>query len=144
MLLAVGRRRFLLAPPGWFGVCDVRDVAEAILAALQGGAPGRRYITTGPTIRYADAMRVFAEVTGARVPISPRGPIILTVVGRACDLWARLTGHEPPVNSGALSMARLPKSYSSARAERELGYRARPLRETVQDAWDWFRQYGYA
>jgi dihydroflavonol-4-reductase len=41
-------------------------------------------------------------------------------------------------------MARLPKSYTSARAERELGYRARPLRETVQDAWDWFREHGYA
>jgi dihydroflavonol-4-reductase len=144
MLLAVGRRRFLLAPPGWFGACDVRDVAAAILTALQCGAPGRRYITTGPTIRYADAMRLFAEVTGARVPISPPGPVILAVVGRACDLWAKLTGHEPPVNSGALRMARLPKSYTSARAERELGYRARPLRETVQDAWDWFREHGYA
>jgi dihydroflavonol-4-reductase len=89
-------------------------------------------------------MRLFAEVTGARVPISPPGPVILAVVGRACDLWAKLTGHEPPVNSGALRMARLPKSYTSARAERELGYRARPLRETVQDAWDWFREHGYA
>lgn len=144
MLLAVGRRRFLLAPPGWFGVCDVRDVAAAILAALERGTPGRRYITTGPTICYADAMRVFAEVTGARVPFSPPGPITLAIVGWACDLWTRLTGREPPVNSGALRVARLPKSYSSARAERELGYRARPLRETVQDAWDWFRQNGYA
>ena len=33
---------------------------------------------------------------------------------------------------------------SCRRAEGELGYRYRPLEETVRDAWDWFLTHGYA
>jgi len=33
--------------------------------------------------------------------------------------------------------------FSSAKAERELGYRARPYREAIGDAITWFRQNGY-
>lgn len=143
LLLAVGRRRLVLAPRGSLGICDVRDVAAAILTALERGVPGRRYITTGPAISYRDAGRVFAEVSGARAPLSPPGPVILGIVGFVCDLWTRVSGREPPVNSAAIRMARVPKTYSSARAETELGYRIRPLRQTVEDAWEWFRQYGY-
>ena len=35
-----------------------------------------------------------------------------------------------------------PKCFSSARAEAELGYRARPYREALVDAVDWFRKAG--
>jgi dihydroflavonol-4-reductase len=33
--------------------------------------------------------------------------------------------------------------FSSAKAERELGYRARPYREAISDALGWFRGAGY-
>jgi dihydroflavonol-4-reductase len=33
--------------------------------------------------------------------------------------------------------------FTSAKAERELGYRARPYREGLADALEWFRQAGY-
>ncbi len=144
LLLAVKRRGCFLAPRGSLGACDVRDVAAAILSALDCGIPGRRYIASGPAISYGQAMRLFAKVIGTRAPVTPPGPVIFAIVSRACDLWTRLTGHEPPVNSAAIRMARVPKNYTSARAEKELGYQIRPLRQTVEDAWKWFRQYGYA
>jgi dihydroflavonol-4-reductase len=144
LLLAVNRRGCWIAPRGSLGACDVRDVAAAVLSALDRGIAGRRYITAGPAISYGQAMRLFAEVIGVRAPVTPPGPLIFAVIGRACDLWASVTGQEPPVNSAAIRMARVPKSYTSARAEKELDYRIRPLRQTVEDAWNWFRQYGYA
>ncbi|MBU6443757.1 MAG: NAD-dependent dehydratase, partial [Alphaproteobacteria bacterium] len=33
--------------------------------------------------------------------------------------------------------------FSSAKAERELGYRARPYRQALDDALSWFRGAGY-
>jgi dihydroflavonol-4-reductase len=33
--------------------------------------------------------------------------------------------------------------FSSAKAERELGYAARPYAEALKDALDWFRARGY-
>jgi dihydroflavonol-4-reductase len=40
-------------------------------------------------------------------------------------------------------MARHRMFFSSAKAERELGFRARPARQGLADAVAWFRQGGY-
>jgi dihydroflavonol-4-reductase len=64
-------------------------------------------------------------------------------VGRAADLWGRVSGHEPDVNSAALASASLPHVYTTARAEQELGFQPRPFRETVEAAWAWFREHDY-
>ncbi|REJ87895.1 MAG: NAD-dependent epimerase/dehydratase family protein [Planctomycetota bacterium] len=143
MLVEVGRGRGTFAPRGDFSVVDVRDVAAAILAAFDRGESGRRYLLSGENMSYLDAWRQFAEVAGARRPLTAIGPVISWLAGRGGDLAARITGSESNVNSGALAMAALPKIYSCARAEQELGFRRRPLDETIRDAWNWFREYGY-
>ena len=40
-------------------------------------------------------------------------------------------------------MARKRMHFSSAKAERELGYRSRPAAEAVRDALAWYRHNGY-
>jgi dihydroflavonol-4-reductase len=144
MLLAVARGQGWFAPPGHFNVCDVRDVADGILAALDRGQNGRRYILGGETMSYLNAWRLFAEVTGARRPLCRIGPVVTRVAGWTGDLWGKLSGHEPDVNSAALALSRLPKHYTSDRARRELGYEPRPFRQSVEDAWAWFTAHGYA
>jgi dihydroflavonol-4-reductase len=144
MLLEVARGNGLFAPRGWFSVCDVRDVADGILAALDRGEAGRRYILAGETMRYIDAWRLFADVTGGRRPLMWLGPAVTKVVGWAGDAIGRVKGREIDVNSGAFALARLPKAYTSRRAETELGYRRRPVRESAEAAWRWFLEFGYA
>jgi dihydroflavonol-4-reductase len=145
MLLAVAQRFTPMAPTGGCSFCDVRDVADGILAAWQRGQTGREYILAGENLSYFQAWRLFAEVTGGGRPWFRAGPLMRVAGGRAGDLWGRLTGREPEVNSAAVGMSSLYHYYSSERAKTELGYRqSRPFRETVQDAWNWFREYGYA
>jgi len=144
MLLEVASGKGFVAPRGWFSLCDVRDVAAGILAAIERGQSGRRYILAGVTLSYLEAWRRFARATGARRPWCRAGPLMLLVAGWGGDLWTRLTGREPAVNSGALALAALPKSYTSRRAETELGYTIRPTDETIRDAWAWFQEQGYA
>jgi hypothetical protein len=38
----------------------------------------------------------------------------------------------------------VPKTYTSAKAQRELDYHNRPLDDTIRDAWNWLVEYGYA
>ena len=144
MLLEVARGRGLFAPRGYFSVCDVRDVAAAILEAVGKGQSGRRYILAGQTMSYKQAWRLFARITGGRRPLFCPGPLMLWAAGRLGDLYGHVTGQEPDLNSGALALARLPKNYSSDRARRELGYVSRPVEESARDAWNWFVEYGYA
>lgn len=143
MLLAVSRGRALMAPRGTGSFCDARDVAAGILSAIERGQSGQRYILAGANLRYLEAFRLFAEVCGVRRPVCQAGPLMLILAGRAGDLCTRITGREPVVNSGAIAQAKLPKSYSSQRAKAELGYRIRPLRESVEDTWRWFQEHGY-
>lgn len=143
MLLSVARGWGLFAPLGINCYCDVRDVASGILAAMAHGRCGRRYILGGHMLTYFQAWRIFAEVTGGTPPVFPIGAITRYAAGRVGDLVGRLTGREPDVNSASTAMAAQKRRFSSARAEAELGYRARPLRESAADAWTWFRENGY-
>lgn len=144
MLLSVARGWGLFAPLGMNCFCDVRDVAAGITAALEHGQPGRRYILGGQSLSYFQAWRIFAEVTGATPPVFPIGPLVRRCAGGVGDLVARLTGREGDVNSASTALAAQKRRFTSARAEGELGYQARPLRESAIDAWTWFRQHGYA
>ena len=53
-----------------------------------------------------------------------------------------MTGREPFLTVDSLKMARHHMFYSSARAQAELGYQARPYALALADAIDWFRTAG--
>lgn len=144
MILEVAQGKAWVAPRGHFSVCDVRDVAAGILSAIERGTVGRRYLLSGTTLSYLEAFRLFAAVTGGRRPLGSPGPVVSLVGGWLGDLGTLLTGKESDVNSAAIRVARLPKAYSCRRAQEELGYSPRPVEESARDAWDWFREYGYA
>jgi dihydroflavonol-4-reductase len=144
MLLEVASGRALLAPPGSQHFGDARDIAAGIVAAMTKGSPGRRYILGGHHLRFFDAWTTFAEVAGCR---PPRGEAPLRVVrfaGRMGDLLASCLRREGPVNSAATSMSLLCQHYSSDRAISELGYSIRPLEDSVESAWRWFVDHGFA
>jgi dihydroflavonol-4-reductase len=143
MLLEVASGRGRFAPRGYCSFCDVRDVADGVIAAMDQGRTGRRYILAGENATYLQAWRVFAEVSGARRPILAVGPVILHIAGWIGDIWG-LFGPEPDVNTGSVTMAMLPSCFSSERAKTELGYQSRPMHESALDAWNWFQEHGYA
>lgn len=144
MLLAVGRGRAFVAPPGGNDFCDVRDVAAGILAAAQRGVAGRRYILGGEPLSYYEAWTLFAEITGGRRPLRVMRVPVLRSLGALGSLWGRLTGHEPDLNSATAAISMMEHHFSPARAVRELGYQMRPIREAALAAWEWFLRYGYA
>jgi dihydroflavonol-4-reductase len=143
MLLSVARGWGLWVPTGGNCFCDVRDVADGILAALERGQPGRRYILGGENLTYREAWRIFAEVSGGTPPVFPVGPLVRYGAGYVGDIVAKFTRNEPLVNSAATAIAAQKRCFSSDRAKAELGYHARPVREAAADAWAWFKSHGY-
>jgi len=71
----------------------------------------------------------------------PRAP--LYPLAHLAEAVASVTGKEPFLTKDALKMAQYHMFFSSAKAERELGYVARPYREGLVDAIDWFRRSDY-
>ncbi|HTX50124.1 MAG TPA: hopanoid-associated sugar epimerase [Caulobacteraceae bacterium] len=121
----------------------VDDVADGHLAAMEKGRIGERYILGGQDATLRQMLTTIAGMTGRKPPTValPRAPLYpLAFVAEAI---AGVTGKEPMLTRDALKMASHHMFFSSARAEAELGYRARPYTEALSDALTWFREAGY-
>jgi len=144
MLLEVARRFTPIAPTGGISLCDVRDVAQGLLAAAAQAPSGRRYILAGENLAMFSAWKLMARVSGGGRPYLPAGPLMRVIGGAWGDLRTWVTGREGEFNSAAVRASSQFHYYTSERAQREIGYCWRPVEETVRDAWAWFRQHGYA
>jgi dihydroflavonol-4-reductase len=121
----------------------VDDIAEGHLLAFEHGRIGERYILGGQNLMLRDLLTDIAKVTGQRPPWLrlPRAPLFPLALG--AEAIAHLTGKEPLLTLDGLRMSRHRMFFTSAKAERELGYRSRPYLEGVIDALTWFREAGY-
>jgi dihydroflavonol-4-reductase len=121
----------------------VDDVAEGHLLALERGTIGERYILGGQDASLRQMLADIAALTGRRAPALrlPRGP--LYPLARLMEAVARRTGREPFITVDALDMSRCRMYFSSDKARRVLGYRARPYQEALREAVAWFRDAGY-
>jgi dihydroflavonol-4-reductase len=121
----------------------VDDVAAGHLLAYERGRIGERYILGGENMALADMLGAVAELCGRRRPTIKLPRAAIYPIAAVAETVARVTGREPFVTVDALRMSRKKMFFSSAKAERELGYRARPVREALADALTWFRAAGY-
>jgi len=121
----------------------VDDVAAGHLAALQQGSIGQRYILGGQNVSLADLLRDIALSLGRRPPRVRLPRMLIYPVALAAEAAAVFTRREPFVTVDGLRMAKYRMFFTSAKAQREIGYRARPYSEGLRDALDWFRSGGY-
>jgi NAD+-dependent farnesol dehydrogenase len=115
----------------------VDDVAEGHVLALEKGRSGERYVLGGENATLAQLFALVAEATGVPPPRRHIPYAVATALGRLLWLWAELTGAPPAFTHGEVGVFREHWAYSSAKAERELGYRSRPLREGVAALLAW-------
>jgi dihydroflavonol-4-reductase len=121
----------------------VDDVAEGHLAALRRGVIGERYILGGTNVPFADMLADVARLVG-RAPPRLRIPRAVALpVAYAAEGMAWLTGREPFATVDGIRMSKHRMFFTAAKAERELGFRARPYRQGLEDAVRWFRDAGY-
>ncbi len=125
-------------------IVHVDDVAAGHLAAFEKGRRGERYVLGGTDMTLREILVAVADIAGVRPPVCriPRAAIYPLAV--AAEAWCRVSGKGTPfVTVDGLRMSRKRMYFSSTKASRELGYRARPAVEALADAVQWFRANGY-
>ncbi|HLZ47508.1 MAG TPA: NAD-dependent epimerase/dehydratase family protein [Candidatus Limnocylindria bacterium] len=120
--VARGRLRGFVATTG-LNIVDVRDVALGHALALERGTPGERYLLGGRDLWLED---LFAQIAAIAERPRPRIRVPYTV--------ARAAGMLGLVNRHEVRLARLPMFFSSAKAERELGYEPSPVEPALRAA----------
>lgn len=143
-LLALARGMMPAYIEGKINVVDVRDLAHAHVAALEGGRSGERYIVGGHNTSVGEVMRAAARILGVDPPRLrvPSGVALLAgKVGEAAAL--AIPGAPLLPFTEAIEMIRHGKHYDLSKARRDLGLTARPFDETLRDSVAWFRAHGY-
>ena len=115
-----------------FGAIDVRDVAEAHVAAAGRGKIGERYILSAHNITLLEGLTLVARAANVKPPRIKIGPRLLKLV---IAVGQFLPGGE----IGHLRTMRFWQPLNNAKAVIELGLNTRPIDETLRDALAWFK-----
>jgi dihydroflavonol-4-reductase len=98
----------------------------------------------GENVTLSQLFETLCDLTGLAEPSTPKSRGLLQFVGRVLELNARLRGGDPRITS------RLARDYAdsfsfitSKKAETELGYTHRPVREALARSVRWFLANGY-
>lgn len=125
-------------------VVHVDDVAEGHMLAYARGRVGERYILGGADMTLQGILGQVAGLVGRRPPRVRLPRLPLYPVAFVAEAIARLGGKgEPLITIDGLRMSRKRMYFSSAKAQRELGYAPRASVEAIRDAVGWFRDNGY-
>ena len=103
----------------------VDDVAAGHLAALQRGRIGQRYILGGQNVRLGDMLREIARQAGRPPPRLRLPRRLIFPIAYGAEAIAHFTGREPFLTTTGLRLAKVHMFFSSAKAERELGFSSR-------------------
>jgi dihydroflavonol-4-reductase len=142
MILDVARRRVPSWTPGYNNFVDVRDVARGMILAWHSGKRGERYILGGHDMTYRACFAAIARTAGVKPPRFGAPYVVARLLGAFGDLqeWR---GKDSLVNTTQIRYAYSDQfRFTSAKAQRELGYTYGALEPAIADALAWFRAHG--
>ena len=133
-------------PYGGTGYVDVRDVAEVVTTfctpPYEGGGKttpwpppyegGGRYCLVGANLRYKEFFDRVTDEYGKPNPTVYAGPFLSGLAWRMDTLRARLTGRYPLITRETAEAAQRIQFYSSEKIKKALGFRFRPVEETIR------------
>lgn len=125
-----------------WALVDIRALAAGVIAALDRGRPGRRYLMTGETLTTDELVAVFERVGGVR---GPRARVPYAVALAAAHVEAqisRLTGRPPAAPLTGVRLAGPRLRFDCRRAREELGFDPPPIEGAMRDALLWLRAEG--
>lgn len=143
MILNFMKGRLPATIDGGYNFVDVRDVAKGLLLAAEKGRRGEGYILAGEWISVTDVLREVSLVVGRPVPRLSVSPRLALSAARFLTWLSMKTGKKPLFSVDMVEALLSNSQVATDKARRELGYSARPIRESIRDTVLWLRQAGY-
>jgi dihydroflavonol-4-reductase len=129
-------------PASMLTFAHVREVVAAHIAAADKGQNRGSYLLGGENKSMLELVREIAPLVGKPAPTKVMSTGMLRIVATLGDLTSRFTGKQPPITPEMAATISKSVSTSSAKAQRELGYRVLPLKQMVKDCYDWMAAEG--
>jgi dihydroflavonol-4-reductase len=139
------KRKFPAYVETGLNLVDASECARGHIQALEKGRSGERYILGGENLTLKQILDQLAAITGLKSP-TVKLPYVFALAAGVVDelVTGRLLGREPRATIDAVRMGRKMMFVSSAKAQRELGWKTVPVDNALRRSVNWFRENGYA
>ena len=122
---------------GGFDFVDVRDVADGIYRAWKYGEKGQGYLLAGSYTLIGDIIKSVRECAGCPAKLMTF-PIGLVRLGMGLlSVWGRITRRPNVLSPQMIDLLCLDVRVSGEKAQKQLGYKPRPLEETMRAIVAW-------
>jgi len=138
------KRKFPAYVETGLNLVDVRECARGHIAALEKGKSGERYILGAENLTLKQILDKLGAISGLPSP-TVKLPYFVAYLAGAVDetISGRILGREPRATVETVRMGKKKMWASSAKAERELGWKIIPADDALRRAVEWFRAHGY-
>jgi dihydroflavonol-4-reductase len=127
-------RKLMPSFPNRVNLVDTRDVVPAIIAALERGRAGEKYILAGDNISIGELLLAVSAIFG-KSPHLIRLPLaLLSLAAHLNVIYSRLVGRRKiSFYPDLVKMMDYDWVYSSDKAQKELGFNPRSVHDTLRD-----------
>jgi len=138
------KRKFPAYVDTGLNLVDVTECARGHVAALERGKSGERYILGGENLTLKQILDKLGAITGLSSP-TVKLPYFFAFAAAAVDetITGRILHREPRATIDAVRMGRKKMFASSAKSERDLGWKLVPAENALRRAVEWFRGNDY-
>ncbi|OUM68089.1 hypothetical protein PIROE2DRAFT_4376 [Piromyces sp. E2] len=127
---------------GSFNLCDVRDLADGFISAIENGRIGESYILANDEVSFRDFVNLLSEEAGIK-PIRTFLPIWLAnIMAKTMEFTAKLSGSKLVMTSFSIYNLSRNNDFDYTKAKTELGYHPRSYKETIKDEIQWYKDAG--
>jgi dihydroflavonol-4-reductase len=118
---------------GITGYVDVRDVVDAMLAAMDKGAGGNRFVINGENLSHQKLFELIALELGNKPPTINVSPLMTAIAWRAAWFVSLFTGKSPAITRETAKSGHSKTYYSAEKAQNELGINPRSISEAIKN-----------
>lgn len=138
------KRKFPAYVETGLNLVDVRECALGHIAAMEKGKTGERYILGGEDLTLKQILDKLSAISGLPSPAVKLPYFVAYAAGFVDEnISGRLLGREPRATLETVRMGKKKMWASSAKAERDLGWKTMPADNALRRAVEWFRANAY-
>ncbi len=120
-----------------------KDVARAVVNAIDLGRLGECYLAAGENLSYKEFFTLVFEQLGQKKNLKKVPHFLALMGGGALSIWSRITGTTPRLSFTMARLSRAGSYYSNAKAVAELKMPETPISTAIDECATWLRNNGY-
>ncbi len=142
LIVRVVQRRMPATWPTAMNVVGIRDAAEALILAEQRGRKGERYIIAGSFMTMQQGCEIAARLADVPPPAVHLPMWFMYTWVWPVEKINLLLGRDTVLTIKSLKLSETMGDFDISKAEKELGWRPRPIEDALREAVDYIQNSG--